>query len=151
MFCRCFLFAPHKNKHTLRTGGACNRPWSLTVRTVQTIGLSLSFSNSALLALPARGLLLSIATKVTKNALFIRRPRERNRDSLRESDYRSQTRLQQQFCSSPLTEHKIRLHKRSLCCALQSAKQKRKASANFQTRIFSARRKVFSILGFYFI
>ena len=43
----------------------------------------------------------------------------------------------------PLTEHKIRFHKRTLCCALQSAKRKRKASALFQTRIFSARRKAF--------
>ena len=47
----------------------------------------------------------------------------------------------------PLTEHKIRFQKRTLCCALQSAKRKRKASAHFQTRIFSARRKAFSILG----
>ena len=138
MFCQCFLFAPHKNKHTLRTGGACNRPWSLTVRTVQTIGLSLSFSNSALLALPARGLLLSIATKVIKNALFIRRPRERNRDSLRESDYRSQTRLQHHLCKRSLIQQKIRFQKHPLCEAVPSSCFELKLAPSFQTRIFGA-------------
>ena len=70
MFRRCFLFAPHKNKHTLRTGGACNRPWSLTVRTARTMKFFFSYSTPALLALPARGLLLSIETKVTKSSLL---------------------------------------------------------------------------------
>ena len=132
------LFALHKNNPQLRTGGACNRPWSLTVRTVQTIGLSLSFSNSALLALPARGLLLSIATKVIKNALFIRRPRERNHDSLRESDYRSQTRLQHHLCKRALIQQQIRFQKRSLCEAVPSSCFELKPAPSFQTRIFGA-------------
>ncbi len=138
MFRRCFLFAPHKNKHTLRTGGACNRPWSLTVRTVRTMKFFFSYSTPALLALPARGLLLSIATKVTKNALFIRRPRERNRDSLRESDYRSQTRLQHHLCKRALIQQKIRFQKHPLCEAVPSGCSELKPAPSFQTRIFGA-------------
>ena len=89
MFRRCFLFAPHKNKHTLRTGGACNRPWSLTVRTARTMKFFFSYSTPALLALPARGLLLSIETKVTKSSpLSTAREVAEIGVSPRKSDYR---------------------------------------------------------------
>ena len=87
---------------------------------------------------------------LAKNALFIRRERSPKSKFLRNSIIVSIAPTTTVLLF-PLTEHKIRFQKRTLCCALQSAKQKRKASAHFQTRIFSARRKAFLILGFYFI
>ena len=123
------------------------RPWNLTVCTARTIKVFSFIFKSSFACAPRAGVTFDKRLKSNQKDLSYGARGRRNR-SFYETRLSSPSRLQHHLCKRSLIQQKIRFQKRTLCCALQSAKQKRKASAHFQTRIFSARRKAFLILGF---
>ena len=159
-----FLFAEHKNKPRHRRGETCARPFSLpfsrhqnksryctgvawgpmTFRNLlQHISLQ-SFPRHS----PARGLLLSIETKVTKSSLLSTAREVAEIEVSTKLYYRLHRAYNNSSALPPhRTQNPLSKTHTLLCPAISKAKKK-KLLPTLRRGFFSARRKAFLILGF---